>query len=161
MNPLLETNMNTLLETIASNLLRLGFVPWFFGVGLQSVAVLAAAGGLCLLLRRAAAATRHWIWFLAVASLPCLMLLAMAPPVWQKPLWGVATDLNSGNQFSLTLLCLSTVYCRYHYVVDVLAGLVTAAVVIPLCNWLYFRFSRPAPTDATPASGPSPIAQKP
>lgn len=29
------------------------------------------------------------------------------------------------------LLCLSTVYCRYHYVVDVLAGLVTAAVVIP------------------------------
>jgi len=103
MNTLLETNMNTLLETIASNLLRLGFVPWFFGVGLQSVAVLAAAGGLCLLLRRAAAATRHWIWFLAVASLPCLMLLAMAPPVWQKPLWGVATDLNSGNQFSLTL----------------------------------------------------------
>ncbi len=39
------------------------------------------------------------------------------------------------------LLCLSTVYCRYHYVVDVLAGLVTAAVVIPAGNWLYFRFS--------------------
>ena len=59
------------------------------------------------------------------------------------------------------LLCLSTVYCRYHYAVDVLAGLVTAAVVIPLGNWLYFRFSRPAPDDATPASGPPPIAQKP
>jgi len=59
------------------------------------------------------------------------------------------------------LLCLSTVYCRYHYVVDVLAGLVTAAVVIPLGNWLYFRFSRPAPADATPASGPPSIAQKP
>ena len=29
------------------------------------------------------------------------------------------------------LLCLATVYCRYHYVVDVLAGLVTAAVLIP------------------------------
>jgi membrane-associated phospholipid phosphatase len=41
------------------------------------------------------------------------------------------------------LLCLSTVYCRYHFVVDVLAGLVTAAVLIPAGNWLYFRFSQP------------------
>jgi membrane-associated phospholipid phosphatase len=40
------------------------------------------------------------------------------------------------------LLCLSTIYCRYHYVVDVLAGLATAALVIPLGNWLYFRFSK-------------------
>src|SRR5580765_4538811 len=39
------------------------------------------------------------------------------------------------------LLCLSTVYCRYHYVLDVLAGLLTAAFVIPLGNWLYARFS--------------------
>ena len=41
------------------------------------------------------------------------------------------------------LLCLSTVYCRYHYVVDVLAGLVAAAVLVPLGNWLYFRFRKP------------------
>ena len=41
------------------------------------------------------------------------------------------------------LLCLSTVYCRYHYVVDVLAGLVTVAVLVPLGNWLYFKFSQP------------------
>ena len=41
------------------------------------------------------------------------------------------------------LLCLSTFYCRYHYVVDVLAGLVTAAALIPLGNWLYFKFRRP------------------
>ncbi len=40
------------------------------------------------------------------------------------------------------LLCLSTVYCRYHYVVDVLAGLATAAILIPTGNWLYFRFSK-------------------
>ena len=40
------------------------------------------------------------------------------------------------------LLCLSTVYCRYHYAVDVLAGLVAAAVLIPIGNWLYFKFSR-------------------
>jgi membrane-associated phospholipid phosphatase len=39
------------------------------------------------------------------------------------------------------LLCLATIYCRYHYAIDVLAGLVTAAVVIPAGNWLYFKFS--------------------
>ena len=40
------------------------------------------------------------------------------------------------------LLCVSTVYCRYHYVVDVAAGLVTAAVLVPLGNRLYFRFEK-------------------
>ena len=38
------------------------------------------------------------------------------------------------------LLCFSTVYCRYHYATDVLAGLATAAVLFPLGNWLYFKF---------------------
>ena len=47
------------------------------------------------------------------------------------------------------LLCLSTVYCRYHYVVDVLAGLLTAATVVPLGNWLYFKFGAPDPEGAT------------
>ena len=40
------------------------------------------------------------------------------------------------------LLCLSTIYCRYHYVVDVLAGLAAAAVLIPTGNWLYLKFSK-------------------
>jgi membrane-associated phospholipid phosphatase len=39
------------------------------------------------------------------------------------------------------LLCLSTVYCRYHYVVDVVAGMATAAVLVPIANWFYFRYS--------------------
>lgn len=34
------------------------------------------------------------------------------------------------------LLCLSTVYCRYHYAVDIAGGLLTAAVMIPVGNWL-------------------------
>jgi len=41
--------------------------------------------------------------------------------------------------FAAVLLCLSTVYCRYHYLVDVLAGIITAAVLVPLGNWLYFK----------------------
>jgi membrane-associated phospholipid phosphatase len=38
------------------------------------------------------------------------------------------------------MLCVSTIYCRYHYVVDVLAGVATAAVLLPLGNWLYWKF---------------------
>lgn len=45
---------------------------------------------------------------------------------------------------AVVALCLSTVYCRYHYAVDVPAGIVTAAVVIPLSEALYRRM--PAPT---------------
>jgi membrane-associated phospholipid phosphatase len=44
----------------------------------------------------------------------------------------------------VVLLCASTVYCRYHYVVDVAAGAMTAAVLIPIANWLYFRYPRQA-----------------
>jgi membrane-associated phospholipid phosphatase len=54
------------------------------------------------------------------------------------------------------LLCVSTVYCRYHYVVDVLAGLIAAAVLIPTGNWLYFKFQKSEvgepPTASTPGA---------
>jgi membrane-associated phospholipid phosphatase len=53
------------------------------------------------------------------------------------------------------MLCVATVYCRYHYVVDVLAGLVTAAVLIPTGNWLYFKFERPDPEQLPTFSGTS------
>jgi len=43
------------------------------------------------------------------------------------------------------LLCLSTIYCRYHYVIDVLAGAVTAAVLVPVANLLYWKTERAAP----------------
>jgi len=45
---------------------------------------------------------------------------------------------------AVVLLCLSTVYCRYHYALDVLAGLLTATLVVPLANRLYFE-SEPSP----------------
>ncbi|MBM3878240.1 MAG: phosphatase PAP2 family protein [Verrucomicrobia bacterium] len=38
------------------------------------------------------------------------------------------------------LLCASTVYCRYHYVIDVIAGAFTAALLVPLGHRLYRRF---------------------
>jgi len=49
-------------------------------------------------------------------------------------------------------LCLGTVYCRYHYVVDVIAGLLVAVVMIPLGNRLYARFAGGLPQRST---GPS------
>ena len=75
----------------------------FFDAWVKSLALLAVAGGLCLCCRRAAAATRHWIWFLALASLPCLLLLSAMPHAWQRPLWSVSTGFDSGNEFSLAL----------------------------------------------------------
>lgn len=51
--------------------------------------------------------------------------------------------LRASRYFHLALvvlLCLSTIYCHYHYGVDVLAGLLTAAVLVPAGNWLYGKF---------------------
>ena len=39
-------------------------------------------------------------------------------------------------------LVIATVFCRYHYVADVLAGLTLAFVTVPLGNALYRRFER-------------------
>jgi len=49
----------------------------------------------------------------------------------------------------VVLLCLGTIYCRYHYAVDAVAGGLTAAVLIPLGNRLYFKF-RNAPEPGPP-----------
>ena len=84
--------MNTLINSASNCLLHSAFTTLFFDAWLKSLAVLAVAGGLCWLLRRAAAATRHWVW-----------LLAGVPRSWQRPLWSVSTGFNSGNEFSLTL----------------------------------------------------------
>lgn len=40
-----------------------------------------------------------------------------------------------------TLLILSTMYCRYHYLVDVLAGIVLAFATVPLGDRLYDRLT--------------------
>ena len=43
---------------------------------------------------------------------------------------------------AVVLLGLATVYGRYHYVVDVVAGALVAAVLVPVGNRLYARFAR-------------------
>jgi hypothetical protein len=95
--------MNTLIQTLWSYLQHAAFTGPFLDAWIKSMVVLAVAAGLCFLLPRAAAATRHWIWFLAMASLPCLLLLSWLPHSWQRPLWSVSTGFESGNEISLTL----------------------------------------------------------
>jgi len=48
------------------------------------------------------------------------------------------------------LLCCSTVYARYHYVVDVFAGAITTAALLPVGNWLYRRYGGTAQEEARP-----------
>jgi membrane-associated phospholipid phosphatase len=43
-----------------------------------------------------------------------------------------------------TLLIFSTMYCRYHYLVDVLAGIVLAFATVPLGDRLYDRMRQKA-----------------
>ena len=50
---------------------------------------------------------------------------------------------------AVVLLCLSTVYCRYHYAVDVLAGALTAAILLPVGNWLFAKFPNNTQSPAT------------
>ncbi len=47
------------------------------------------------------------------------------------------------------LLCFSTVYCRYHYAIDVLAGVLTAMLLVPVANWLYWKTAEPVPQHKT------------
>lgn len=95
--------MSSLSQTVFDGLRHSNAAALILDTALQSFAVLAAAGGVCLCLRRASAATRHLIWFLSVACLPLLPLLASLPSAWQKPLWSVSAGSGAGNQFSVAL----------------------------------------------------------
>ena len=43
---------------------------------------------------------------------------------------------------TVILMSMATVYCRYHYVADVIAGALAAGLLIPLGNWLHGRFGK-------------------
>ena len=95
--------MNPLFEHLQNYIQNVHFAVWFLDALLKSLIVLALAGGICTLWRGASAAARHLIWFLAVASLPCLPLLTSLLPTWEKPLWSVSTGFDSDNQVLLAL----------------------------------------------------------
>ena len=53
--------------------------------------------------------------------------------------WRYLRPIRWIHAVAVVLLCISTVYCHYHYAVDVPAGILAAAVLIPLANWGYRR----------------------
>ena len=101
-------------------------------------------------------------WPGAATAQPLIPTPAPVPP----PVWSAALDAYGGYGLLFTsdqieshalgggltrlryrylqlgaviFLCLSTVYCRYHYVVDVFAGVAAAALMLPLGEYLYRR----------------------
>ncbi len=95
--------MNTIFEAITHLIQSPQFAAFCCDALLKSIVVLAFAGILCLVWKRAAAATRHLIWLLALANLPLLPLLPHVLPGASHPLWSVSSDLISANQISLSL----------------------------------------------------------
>jgi beta-lactamase regulating signal transducer with metallopeptidase domain len=60
---------------------------------LKGCVVLAVAGMAALAMRRASAAMRHLVWFLAMVALLAVPVLSMALPAWQVlPNWASGTD---------------------------------------------------------------------
>jgi membrane-associated phospholipid phosphatase len=49
-------------------------------------------------------------------------------------------------------LIASTVYCRYHYVVDVLAGAMLSCAVVPIGDWIYDRWAGSRPSRSRSAA---------
>src|SRR5713101_5505418 len=52
---------------------------------LKATVILIAAAGLCFILRRASAATRHLVWTVAFAALLLLPILSRVTPAWTAP----------------------------------------------------------------------------
>jgi beta-lactamase regulating signal transducer with metallopeptidase domain len=95
--------MNTMVQAISENLQASGLLALFLDALLKGFVILALAGIGCVVWRRGSAAARHLVWFVALLSLPCLVLLSFLPRSWQKPLWSLSTSFDSGNQVSLTM----------------------------------------------------------
>ena len=95
--------MNPIIESISNHLESTQFTALCLDTVLKGIVVLALAGVVCALWRKASAATRHLIWFLAVASLPCLPLLHSSEQSWRKPVWTISSAASSGNQMAFAL----------------------------------------------------------
>jgi beta-lactamase regulating signal transducer with metallopeptidase domain/Tol biopolymer transport system component len=61
---------------------------------LKGVIVLALAGTLCAILRRASAASRHLVWCVALAHVVAMPLLSLALPGWQLPILPAALSMG-------------------------------------------------------------------
>lgn len=56
--------------------------------------------------------------------------------------WRYLRPIRWVHAVMVVLLCISTVYCRYHYAVDVVAGVLVGGVLTPLGDWLHGRWEQ-------------------
>lgn len=90
-----------------------------------------------------------YAWFEAHgAAFPSSHVAVAVCTVWFS--WRYVPKIRYIHLAVAVLLILSTVYCRYHYAVDVFGGLLTAAALMPLGGLLY-RKCRGAPGEAAEA----------
>ena len=72
----------------------------FIAASLRGTLILMTAAALCLALRRASAAMRHFVWSLALISLMALPLLSLGLPAWQIALLPATNDSISNTTYS-------------------------------------------------------------
>jgi beta-lactamase regulating signal transducer with metallopeptidase domain/Tol biopolymer transport system component len=73
------------------------WLPLLLDVAVKGALVLALAGALCLLMRRASAAARHLLWCVALAQVMALPPLSLALPAWRLPLLPPALAAVTGH----------------------------------------------------------------
>lgn len=95
--------MNTWMQWFSNPTQNARLTAAFLNVALTSFILLALVAGLCALWRRASAATRHSIWFLALASLALLPVLTVVQPVKHSALWTLSAGADGRRQVSLGL----------------------------------------------------------
>ena len=72
-------------ESTLSPIHAASFLSFLLDVSLKSLPIFAAAGLVCLGLRRASAASRHALWLVTVVSLLCLPAFCILLPRWLVP----------------------------------------------------------------------------
>ena len=65
--------------------------------------------------------------------------------------WQYLRPVRYVHAVAVALLMVATVYCRYHYAVDVYAGVLSGLVLLGLGEWLYRRLGAPAAQPPAPA----------
>jgi beta-lactamase regulating signal transducer with metallopeptidase domain/HEAT repeat protein len=105
-----------------------GWLAWLIALLVKGALVLSVAAMIALLLRRSAAASRHLVWSLALASLFALPLLSLALPAWQ---WSPLPDLLASPEASSASLLSASVdasaFPAAHSLADVPANESSAA----------------------------------
>ncbi|HKP12737.1 MAG TPA: M56 family metallopeptidase, partial [Blastocatellia bacterium] len=80
-----------------------GWLAWLVALSMKGVLILSVAALIALALRRSAAASRHLVWSLALASLLVLPLLSLALPAWQWSLIPTTLFSQEAQPVSLAL----------------------------------------------------------